>query len=377
MLFDLVKAYERVALARVWERGLRMGFPRHVLVLSLEACAFARRLFFKGAVSEEAHTLTALLAGLGFANELLFMVMSEPMDSILLRWPSLTAYMVADDITITMEGQEDRVAQDLDKVTGECIRYWEEGMGMKVSRNQEGKEGKSIGIASSAKVRRGLARLLGKRRINVKRKVRNLGVDYSAGGKVSRAANVVRQGRVLKMKGRFGRALRMGHGVATSVTRVAFVPSVLYGVAVHGVNEQQLTNLRSMAARARGRMGGRSVTARLLVEDADPAYYAVIKKQIGAWIAAVWDEGVQGDILRDAWRWGVKKVGASLRPHAAVTGGAGAFWSALRRVGWTSPSWHSVRTRNGKILYFGKDAAPEGTAAVDPCSIYEYLKDDY
>ena len=122
---------------------------------------------------------------------------------------------------------------------------------------------------------------MSKRRINVKRKVRNLGVDYSAGGRVSRAANVVRQGRVLKMKGRFGRAMRLGHGVATSVTRVALVPFALYGVAVHGVNEQQLANLRSVAARARGRMCGRSVTARLLVEDADLACYAAIKKQVG------------------------------------------------------------------------------------------------
>ena len=81
---------------------------------------------------------------------------------------------------------------------------------MRVSRNEEGKQGKTVGIASSAKVRRGLASLSSKRRINVKRKVRNLVVDYAAGGKVSRALNVVRQGRVLKINGKFGRGKRMG-----------------------------------------------------------------------------------------------------------------------------------------------------------------------
>ena len=173
VLFDLVKAYERIVLAKVWDRGREMGFPRDILILSLEACAFARRLFFKGAVSEAAHTLTALLAGLGFANELLFLVMVEPIDDILVRWPCLTVCMVADDITITVEGEEGSVARDLDKVTGECIGRWEEGMGMKVSRNERDKEGKTVGIASRATVRRRLAKLLAKRKINVKRKVRN------------------------------------------------------------------------------------------------------------------------------------------------------------------------------------------------------------
>ena len=65
------------------------------------------------------------------------------------------------------------MARDLDKVTGECIGRWEEGIGMKVSRNERDKEGKTVGIASRAIVRRRLAKLLAKRKISVKRKVGN------------------------------------------------------------------------------------------------------------------------------------------------------------------------------------------------------------
>ena len=139
------------------------------------------------------------------------------------------------------------VATDLDRATEECIRCWEEGMGMKVPRNEGGKEGKTVGIASKTRVRRRLESLLKRRNIIVKRKVRNLGVDYAAGGDVSRAANVVRQDRALKMKGRFGRANRMGQGVASSITNVALVPSALHGAVIHGVIGHQLDSITQVS----------------------------------------------------------------------------------------------------------------------------------
>ena len=104
-----------VPLSKVWERGLEMNFPKTILALSLEACAFTRRLFFKGAMSSPAHTLTALLAGLGFANEMLFLVLVEPMDGILREWPGISACLVADDIKLAVAGEQSRVAADMDR----------------------------------------------------------------------------------------------------------------------------------------------------------------------------------------------------------------------------------------------------------------------
>ena len=69
---DLVKAFEQVILGRVWSSGLKHRIPMQILRLALEACAFARRLKYKGAVSEAAPTLTAILAGSGRATDLLY-----------------------------------------------------------------------------------------------------------------------------------------------------------------------------------------------------------------------------------------------------------------------------------------------------------------
>ena len=192
-----------------------------------------------------------------------------------------------------------------------------------------------------------------------------------------KGALAVRRERMKKACTRFGRAQRLGAKIATSITRVAIVPSATYGVAIHGINEKQLSNIRGMTARAYGKVSGRSVTARLIAEDNDPAFHAVVQKQVFMWICAVWDELLPQDVMQDAWRLGCKKVGMSFRPHAGVTGGAGAFWSALRRVGWSAPAWNAVKTREGKVLHFGKEAPPAGTQLVDPRSIMKYLRDEY
>ena len=47
----------------------------------------------------------------------------------------------------------------------------------------------------------------------------------------------------------------------------------------------------------------------------------------------------------DAWRYAVRIVGMSTRPNRVVEGGAGAYFAALRRVGWKAPSAHSLKTQ--------------------------------
>lgn len=48
VLLDLMKAFESVPLERIWEEGLRRGFPPLVLRLSLEVCAFVRHPTLEG-----------------------------------------------------------------------------------------------------------------------------------------------------------------------------------------------------------------------------------------------------------------------------------------------------------------------------------------
>ncbi len=82
-LIDLVKAFEQVILARVWASGIRLGFPPVILRLAMELCSARRRLMFRRACSTKAaDTLTAILAGSGFASDLMFVMLVEPLDTV-------------------------------------------------------------------------------------------------------------------------------------------------------------------------------------------------------------------------------------------------------------------------------------------------------
>ena len=83
VMLDLTKAFEQVLLQKVWEQGMLQNMPGQLLVMALESCAFGRRLTFKGAVSDVVNTLSAILAGSGFAVDLLTVVLSSGLDDLL------------------------------------------------------------------------------------------------------------------------------------------------------------------------------------------------------------------------------------------------------------------------------------------------------
>ena len=273
VLIDLAKAYERVPLERVWSRGLAKGFPPRILALGLEICSFARRLVYRGAVSDEARTLTALLAGMGMASDMLYLVLSEPIDSILSINSNLHVCLVADDIKVMVhEAEVQRTAKKLDDITGHLSEMIEGEMGRKMSKEEEGKKGKTVAVASSRSVGIAVAERMQKRGIGVKGKVKNLWVDFVAGGRRKRGRNTTLLGRHKAARKKQSRASRLGRKIAPNITRAAIITSITYGAAFNGVTEEQLGCMTKMAARAYAKMHGRSATAMLLMEDVDPTY---------------------------------------------------------------------------------------------------------
>ena len=376
MLLDLAKAYERVPLGRVWSRGLQRGFPRRLLALGLETCAFARRLVYRNAVSQAAETLTALLAGMGMAGDMLFLVLSEPIEEILNAYTNVHVCLVADDIKVMVDDKDvNKVAVKLDHITGELCERLEGDMGMKVSRDEGQKKGKTVAIASSRVVGKAIEKRMKRRGIGLQSKVKNLGIDFAAGGRKRKGKQAVKEARQKGAVKKYGRVLRLGKKLAPIITRATVIASVSYGAAISGVTEESLRRMRRMAARAYGPMQGRSVTARLWMEDADPAF-VILRKQVVHWVEAVWSDLMPMAVMHDAWKLAFKEVAMSVRPHAAATGGAGTYWSALRRLGWTAPTVETVRIADGTVLYFGKGDPPEGTEAADLRAIIKYLKED-
>ena len=72
-------------------------------------------------------------------------------------------------------------------------------------------------------------------------------------------------------------------------------------VVVAAPSQSDLRHLRAEAARDVGLIGGRSVTARLLVESAEVDLIFVLKA-VMSWVEGAWDEVVGQTSMRAAWR---------------------------------------------------------------------------
>ncbi len=378
VLVDLVKAFEKVALAHVWERGKAHRFPLQILRLTLESCAFERRLTYRQAVSKTSRSLTAILAGGGFASDLLYVALVDAVDGLIARHEA-NAYMIADDLRFVVEGKESDVVGRVQQLAEDTVDVLEESLAMEVSRDRKeyGKaDGKTVALASSARARKRITTGMRKLGIKVRDKTRNLGVDFAAGRPSKRAGRPVQAKRLAEAKERRERAARMGRPIEQAIISSAVIPSIIYGNTITGITDNMCSTMRAMVASAFGPTAGRSTSVRLLLEEADPVFI-VVARPIMQWISAVWDGSIEVRHMADAWKLAAMEVGASARPNSAVTGGAGAYWAALRRVGWTAPTHDTIKMQDDAIVFFGARATPQGTQAMDPSTIKHYLEDEY
>ena len=135
----LAKAFESVSLEHVWRAGVKHSFPCRVLTLLLEAFAFARRHSYQGAVSEAVNTLSAILAGGGFAQVALFLVLIDPLDDIQIQYSiGVTVCLYVDDIAVNVTGiHPEVVAAVLAQCTSDLIATLENDLQMTVSRRSQ------------------------------------------------------------------------------------------------------------------------------------------------------------------------------------------------------------------------------------------------
>ena len=120
-LLDLVKAFEMVRLELVWARGLELGFPALILRMVMEVFSFTRRLMLSGAVSDPVDTLSAILAGSGFATDAMFIVLVKPCDTLVKEFPTSDLCLFVDDLTLHAIGTEGAVQMELTKAVNRCI----------------------------------------------------------------------------------------------------------------------------------------------------------------------------------------------------------------------------------------------------------------
>ena len=111
-LLDLVKCFEKVRLHHVWRWGLYWEVPTRLLRMLCVCYSIGRRIQYKGSLSTEVSTVTAIVPGSAFAIAALHMVMLHPCDQLIARWPvSLCKYV--DDLAIACKGLSKEVADEL------------------------------------------------------------------------------------------------------------------------------------------------------------------------------------------------------------------------------------------------------------------------
>ena len=356
VFLDLVKAFEQVALGQVWRSGAKHRVPQRVLSLALEACAFTRRLSYRGAVSREAHTTTAILADSGFATDLLFVTLVEAVGEILLRHEradtrtTLRCFMMVDDVRLTVEGQEDCVADTLPLVAEDVVSILEGCLNMQVSRDSGAEVGKIVAQASSPRLGKWIRPRLKRLWVNIAAKVKNLGVQFAVGSKRLLGSQVAhsRLGGLRKVR----RAAQLGRVVGRIAIRSILTPSFTYGSSTTSCPPRLVKQLRVHTARTYGPMGGRSTTARLLLEEADVSQTLAVKT-VMSWVQGVWGNLVERDALiqalRKAWTSHIATAGIV---RGVLSGGV-AYLSALGQLGRAASFFDSVRARSGDVVFLG------------------------
>ena len=378
---DLVKAFEQVILGRVWGSGLKHGMLVPILRLALEACAFVRRLKYKGAVSEAAQTLTAILAGSGRATDLLYVALVDAVDEALVQHErmctrtSLKCFMVVDDIRLAVQGSEEEVAEVLPCLAETLVEILEKDLNMEVSRDSDGFEGKTLAQTSSHNLDSKVKYALGRLGIKVRTKVKNLGIHFVT-RRNRRATNVEAKKRYQVGLKRVQRAKKVGRRAHLQAFRSLLTPSFTFGASAVTCPTSIVKALRTQTARTFGPIEGRSTTVRLLLESSDVRHDVAIRT-VMAWVNVVWEDLVELETMHSAWKHACACRASAPGKKRGALAGAAAYLEALGQIGWHAPSVHSVRTRRGHILYFGAEPAPEGAQLVDPSFVKVIASDEY
>ena len=291
-LVDLVKAFEMVRLELIWARGIELGFPALILRMVLETFAFARRLLLHGAVSEAVDSLSAILAGGGFATDAMFLVLIKPCDTMMKQIDSIDLCLFIDDLTIHVVGSESSVSRDMAMIVAQSVELLEVEMKLTISRV------KTVAIASTRKLAARLKPAMRRRGIAVRSKAKLLGVDFSCGKRACRSSQ---RSRVKSICARLDRYKSLRKKAAAHLVRTGAAPGMLYGANVYGTPSTTIKAVRGYSCAVKGELRGRPTFARLQLAGYDAGKELAIGPII-EWAKACWDGLASRETLQVTWQ---------------------------------------------------------------------------
>ena len=348
-LLDMTKCFEQVRLWHVWRWGCHWDFPRGLLRVILLVFSFQRRVGLWGATSEPTQTYAAIIAGSVFSCAILHMLFIWPCDCLMSRWPRLRLTKYVDDLTLSCSGRNRAVADTIAEASSPLIGWLESGLDFHVSKDENGKEGKSVVLASNRILKGMLAAKVKPLDMRVVSHARLLGVDTFGAGMARRRKT--QYGRLDRVKKRLPKVkFFKKYGATTSkIARAGFLPSGLHGVRCLGLPPTRVKALRTTIGQCLpGKHAGRSLTWRLAVHECDPIHTCRVEP-IVAWAEAVWDKQLDDAELHRAWRQQQRRVGMKPR-WSRVSGPTGATIMCLRQLGWTWPHHTTFVTSNGHLI---------------------------
>ncbi len=292
-----------------------------------------------------------MLAGGGYATDVMFMVIAWACDDIIITHPSTSLCLYVDDLALHAASTERAVLQDLYQATEHAVALLEDCLGLQVSRggHVDGRRqigGKTLAVASSSRLRKSLGKKLKRLGIGTAAAARHLGVDYAPAKRTKRA---VQNQRWVKARKRLPRIRSLGLKAGRHVFKTGLIASLTHGAAVYGVRSHHIRDAQQMAAAVSGIGKGHSVSVRLLATQSDPSHLLALPPFL-EWAIAAWEGDTDDVVFTAAPENAAKVVTQAADPAAAVTGPASAFLAALFRIGWRSPSPRHVMLQDGSII---------------------------
>ena len=340
---------------------MELKFPLAVLRLALQAYCLARRLIYREVVGQATFTTSAILVGGGFATDMLALLLHKTLTRLRYELPRVHLYVIVDDLTIRTEGRPREAASTLTRATRQCIQELEGELDMKVSRGKPWttppEDVKSLALATTKEARSLISTGMRSMGIPTRLATNNLGVDYAPGRRMRQKVTMINRWQKVKMKTK--RCRRMGKDAAVHISRTALVPSMAYGVECTSMPSGALNDLRGAVAGLLGPLKGRSATARLAIRGCEPSY-AIVLAPLKAWWKAWWRGSLPTPILESALL-GAEAAAerAGHLEHSNISGGAGAYLSSLKRIGWQARGVAEVITENGSVMTLGGNCDPK------------------
>ena len=239
----MTKCFEQVRLWHVWRWSCHWDFPRGLLRVILLVFSFQRRVGLWGATSTQ--TYAAIIAGSVFSCAILHMLFIWPCDCLMSKWPRLRLTKYVDDLTLSYSGRNYTVADTITEATSLLIGWLESGLDFHVSKDENGKEGKSVVLASNRTLKEMLAAKVKPLGMRVVSHARLLGVDSFGAGMARRRKT--QYGRLDGVKKRMPKVkfFRKYGAITSKIAKAGFLPSGLHGVRCLGLPPTRVKALRT------------------------------------------------------------------------------------------------------------------------------------